>query len=154
MSNTGLNIDECLGCMTGKTSQSIKNLLFREFKTNDFNITSEQWSVLSYLHKEDGLYQKQIADCLSKDKPTVTRILDILEKRNLIIRIHDEKDRRKFKIYLTQDGKDVVKQLIPIALKVREKVKENISEAEIETLKIILDKIYANTTIPIQISNR
>jgi len=103
--------EDCMSYFIGKTVQSIKNLVFREFKAKNFNITPEQWAVMSYLHKEDGLYQKQIADFLYKDKPTVTRILDILEKRNLIIRISDEKDRRKFKIYLTQDGKDTVAHL-------------------------------------------
>ena len=139
------NTDECLCDIVGKTVQSIKNLLFREFKANDLNVTPEQWAVMSYLHKEDGLFQKQIADYLSKDKPTVTRILDILEKRNLIIRMSDEKDRRKFKIYLTQDGKNTVRKLIPIANEVQEKIKENIPESEIEALKTVLGKIYSNS---------
>jgi len=136
---------DCMSQIIGKTLQSIKNLIFREFKSENFNITPEQWAVMSYLHKEDGLYQKQIADFLFKDKPTVTRILDLLEKRNLIIRISDEKDRRKFKIYLTQDGKDTVVKLIPIAKEVQNKIIENITTEEIETLKIILNKIYMNS---------
>jgi len=137
--------EDCMSYFIGKTVQSVKNLTFREFKAKNFNITPEQWAVMSYLHKEDGLYQKQIADFLFKDKPTVTRILDILEKRNLIIRISDEKDRRKFKIYLTQDGKDTVAQLIPIAKEIQFKIRENIQQEEIETLKTILNKIYMNT---------
>ena len=137
--------EDCMSYSIGKTVQSIKNLIFREFKANNFNITPEQWAVMSYLHKEDGLYQKQIADFLFKDKPTVTRILDILEKRNLVIRISDEKDRRKFKIYLTQDGKDTVTKLVPIAKEVQLKIKENIKQEELETLKTILNKIYENT---------
>jgi DNA-binding MarR family transcriptional regulator len=138
--------EDCMGYMIGRTVQSVKNLIFREFKSRNFNITPEQWAVMSYLHKEDGLYQKQIADFLFKDKPTVTRILDLLEKKNLIIRISDEKDRRKFKIYLTQDGKDTVVQLIPIAKEVQFKIRENIQQDEIETLKNILNKIYMNAT--------
>ncbi|MEI8390110.1 MAG: MarR family transcriptional regulator [bacterium] len=138
--------EDCMSYVMGKTVQSIKNLIFREFKSRNFNITPEQWAVMSYLHKEDGLYQKQIADFLFKDKPTVTRILDILEKRNLIIRISDEKDRRKFKIYLTQDGKDTVVQLLPVAKEVQHKIKEKITAEEIEILKTILNKIYLNST--------
>jgi len=146
MDNQKFVNEDCMGYVIGRTVQSVKNLIFREFKAKNFNITPEQWAVMSYLHKEDGLYQKQIADFLFKDKPTVTRILDILEKRNLIIRISDEKDRRKFKIYLTQDGKDTVNQLMPIAKEVQLKIKENIQQEELEALKIILNKIYMNTT--------
>lgn len=144
MDNKKLKNEECMGYIIGRTVQSVKNLTFREFKANNFNITPEQWAVISYLHNEDGLYQKQIADFLFKDKPTVTRILDLLEKRNLIIRISDENDRRKFKIYLTQDGKDTVKKLIPIAEDVQNRLRENIAKEEIEVLKHILDKIYIN----------
>lgn len=145
MSTQTFTTEECIDYTLGKTVQSVKNMLFREFKSKGFNITPEQWAVMSYLHKEDGLYQKQIADFLSKDKPTVTRILDLLEKRNLIIRISDEKDRRKFKIYLTQDGKDTVKQLVPVADEVQLKIRTNVSPQEIEVLNTILGKIYANS---------
>lgn len=145
MENKHFLNEECMSYLIGKTLQSIKNLMFRRFKSQNLNITPEQWAVMSYLHKEDGLYQKQISDFLYKDKPTVTRILDILEKRNLIIRISDENDRRKFKIYLTQDGKDTVKKLSPLAKEVQLKLRENISTEELETLNIILNKIYNNS---------
>ena len=144
MNNQKYVTEECMSYIMGRTVQSIKNLIFREFKAQNLNITPEQWAIMSYLHKEDGLYQKQIADFLFKDKPTVTRILDLLEKRNLIIRISDEKDRRKFKIYLTQDGKDTVKLLLPIAQEVQLKIRANLSLEEIETMKSILNKIYLN----------
>lgn len=139
------HIEETLAYTIGKTVQSTKNLLLREFKANDFNITPEQWSVLAKLYCEDGLYQKQIADCLLKDKPTVTRILDLLEKRNFIIRISDDKDRRKYKIYLTQQGKDLVQKLLPIAIELEARTKKNLSLEEIDTLKELLNKIYTNT---------
>ncbi len=141
--------EEAVSHVISLTTQSIKNFLFREFKAKNFNVTPEQWAVMSYLHKEDGLYQKQIADFLFKDKPTVTRILDILEKRNLVIRISDEKDRRKFKIYLTQDGRDIVSQLIPIAKNVQHRIIENIPQQEIDTLKNVLNKIYINSSASI-----
>jgi len=144
---SGYNNEEILSYQLGKTLQSIKNLMFREFKLKDNNITSEQWAVMSYLHKQDGLYQKQIADFLFKDKPTLTRILDVLEKRNLIIRISDEKDRRKFKIYLTQDGKNVVAALLPIASKIEANLKQNLTSDDVQKLSQILDKIYKNSNV-------
>lgn len=144
MYNNKFATEDCISYVMGRTVQSVKNLVFREFKAKNHVITPEQWAVMSYLNNEDGLYQKQIADFLFKDKPTVTRILDLLEKKNLIIRISDDKDRRKFKIYLTQDGKDIVKQLVPIAIEVQNRVRADISDNEIETLKNILNKIYIN----------
>ncbi len=137
-------IEETLDHLLGTTVQEIKNSLFREFKSNDFNITTEQWSVLAKLHQEDGICQKDIANSLEKDKPTTTRILDLLEKKNFIIRIADDKDRRKFRVYLTQDGKDTANKLIPIAKAFQERLKANISEHEMELFTEILRKLNKN----------
>jgi len=135
-------IEETLDHAISTTVQVIKNSLFREFKAKNYNITPEQWSILAKLHHEDGICQKQIADSLVKDKPT--RILDLLEKKNLIIRIPDDKDRRKFKVYLTQDGKNTVNELIPVAIAFQDRLKANISVGELEHFYGILDIINKN----------
>lgn len=137
-------IEETLDHAISTVVQNIKNALFREFKAQNHNITTEQWSVLAKLHQEDGIYQKQIADSLLKDKPTTTRILDLLEKKNMIIRISDDKDRRKFRIYLTQDGKNTVNELIPVVIDFQDRLKENISREEFEIFHEILNKINTN----------
>lgn len=139
-------IEETIDHAISTTVQNIKNSLFKEFKAKDQNITPEQWSVLAKLSYEDGLYQKQIADSLIKDKPTTTRILDLLEKKNLIIRISDDKDRRKFKIYLTQDGKNVVSELTPSAIEFQSRLKTNITSHELEKFLEILAKINKNSS--------
>ena len=138
-------VEENLDHIIGNIIQNIKNSLYREFKAKNHNITPEQWSVLAKLYYEDGVYQKQISDCLIKDKPTMTRILDLLEKKNLIIRILDDKDRRKFKVYLTQDGKDIVNELVPVATEFQDRLKNNISEEELDFFTEILEKIRKNT---------
>lgn len=137
-------IEDTLDHLISTTIQNIKNSLFREFKAKNHNITTEQWSVLAKLHYEDGIYQKQIADSLIKDKPTTTRILDLLEKKNLIIRISDDKDRRKFRVYLTQDGKNIVNGLIPVAMEFQNRLKSNLSLAELDKFVEILEKINKN----------
>ncbi|OGI03531.1 MAG: hypothetical protein A2Y25_10800 [Candidatus Melainabacteria bacterium GWF2_37_15] len=137
-------IEETLDHTISTVVQLIKNSLFREFKAKNHNITPEQWGVLAKLHHEDGICQKQIADSLVKDKPTTTRILDLLEKKNLIIRISDDKDRRKFRVYLTQDGKNTVNELIPVAVAFQDRLKSNISAGELEQFYGILEKINKN----------
>ena len=137
-------VEENLDYLISKTVQAMKNSLSRDFRENGHNITTEQWSVLAKLYYEDGIYQKQIGDCLFKDKPTITRILDLMEKKNLIIRIPDDKDRRKSKVFLTQDGKNTVKELIPIAESFQSRLTENISQEETEIFTQILEKLCEN----------
>lgn len=146
MTQKDYRIEETLDHIISTTVQNIKNSLFREFKAKNHNITTEQWSVLAKLHHEDGVFQKQIADSLMKDKPTTTRILDLLEKKNLIIRISDDKDRRKFRVYLTQDGKNIVKELVPIAKSFQDRLKDGLLDKELEHFYEILEKINKNTT--------
>lgn len=145
MPENNYRIEETLDHVISTAVQNIKNSLFREFKAKNHNITTEQWSVLAKLYHEDGIYQKQLADSLVKDKPTTTRILDLLEKKNFIIRIPDDKDRRKFRVYLTQDGKDTVNNLIPVAMEFQDRLKSNISDEEIERFTEILEKINKNS---------
>lgn len=132
--------------ITGKTLQGIKNLIYREFKAHNHNITPEQWAVLYYLHRHDGFFQKQVSDFLYKDKPTMTRILDILEKRNLVIRMSDEKDRRKSRIYLTQEGRETVKQLLPVFEALQVRIQKDFSSQEMEILKTLLQKVDLNVS--------
>lgn len=145
MVKSRFKVEENLDYYISRTSQAIKNALYRKFKEHGHNITTEQWSVLAKLYYEDGISQKQIGDCLFKDKPTITRILDLMEKKNLIIRISDDKDRRKFKIYLTQDGKNVVLALLPIAENFLISLTEGISEQETEIFRNILEKLEKNS---------
>lgn len=137
-------VEENLDYIVSKSVQVIKNSLYREFKGNGHNITTEQWSVLAKLYYEDGIYQKQLSDYLYKDKPTITRILDLMEKKNLIIRIPDDKDRRKSKVYLTQDGKEVVKELVPVAEEFLQQLIKDLKRDEIERFKEILEKLCEN----------
>lgn len=144
MAQQKFKVEENLDYLISKAVQIMKNSLYRELKEKGHNITTEQWSVLAKLYYEDGIYQKQIGDCLFKDKPTITRILDLMEKKNLIIRISDDKDRRKSKVYLTQDGKDVVKELIPVAEEFQERLAVNLSHDEIEQFTQVLEKLCTN----------
>ena len=140
-------VEENIDYLLSKTVQTIKTALYRDFKKENFDITTEQWSVLAKLNYEDGLYQKQIGDCLFKDKPTITRILDLMEKKNLTIRMPDDKDRRKYKIYLTKDGKDLANKLLPIAESFQNKLTTNITRQELEALAQTLEKMSKNVSM-------
>jgi DNA-binding MarR family transcriptional regulator len=56
--------------------------LQKNFKQANLDITIEQWSVLYHLWKEDGMSQQQLCDATFRDKPSITRLVDNLEKLN------------------------------------------------------------------------
>ena len=61
--------------------------------------------------------QVELAEMTFKDKPNVTRMLEVLERKQLIFRQPDENDRRAYKVFLTEVGQQLKAQLIRWRLK-------------------------------------
>ncbi|HMR68180.1 MAG TPA: MarR family transcriptional regulator, partial [Anaerolineae bacterium] len=79
-----------------------------------------------------------------KDKPNVTRMLDVLERRGFVIRQKDDTDRRAYRVFLTEPGRQLQAKLVPLAVEVLEKGQKYLSEAEISTVIVLLNRIYAS----------
>ena len=107
----------------------------RCFKENGEEITVEQWGIIRHLWEEEGLSQREIGEKASKDKPNITRMLDALEKKRLIFRQPDPRDRRKFCVYLTKEGKQIHERLFPLAKGLRQRVLQNLAPPEMDLLK-------------------
>lgn len=137
-------IQDSLGFIIYRTALALKSALQRCFKENGYEITAEQWGIIRHLGEEDGLSQREIGEKAAKDKPNVTRMLDALEKKNLILRAPDPKDRRKYCIYLTKEGKHLQELLLPLTQNLREKATQDLRPQELELLKLTLNKIYQN----------
>lgn len=105
-------LGDSLGYMLGVASRRVSLLQAQRLK--DYDISTEQWAVLYHIQAEEGLIQKDLAERCAKDKPTVTRILDTLEKKALITRRLGKQDRRAFQIYPTDKGKKLVDLTAPI----------------------------------------
>ena len=104
---------EPLGFVIYRTALALKSALQRFFKEHGFEITVEQWAIIRHLWEEDGLSQREIAEKTSKDKPNITRMVDALEQKRLVFRQPDPRDRRKYCIYLTKEGKHCRNALCP-----------------------------------------
>ena len=102
--DTAQYLNENFGYQIFKTNSIIKLAITKAFKSANSPITPEQWFVLYVVNQENGLYQKQIADILYKDKPNITRLLDILEEKGFIVRKNEVTNRRITKIYTTERG--------------------------------------------------
>ncbi len=126
------------------TARLFRNTTTKVFQESGFDITVEMWQVLMMLWYKNGLSQQEIINCIGKEKTTITRIINNMERRNLIIRVPDRKNRRNNLIYLTHYGKELQNKLVPIAENIQEKAIYNLNENEISELKRILRKIHNN----------
>ncbi|MBN8193660.1 MarR family transcriptional regulator [Bacillus sp. NTK074B] len=137
--------DESIGLYT---SHTVKNIIrFLTLHLKDFDVTPEQWTVLKRLAEQDGVSQKQLAKRSEKDQPTVTRILDILERKELIYKQKNTEDRRSFLIFITEKGMKAKDELSPFIENLYEDtILKGISEEELEVYRSVLSQINANMT--------
>ena len=114
------------------------------FAAKGFIITPEQFTVLSVLIENDGLYQRQISAITLKDRPNITRILNILEKLNLISRVSDTNKRKIYKIFITEKGKKVYEEVLPVILDIWKATCEGIEINSLYSCIDVIEKIKQN----------
>lgn len=133
-----------IGYLINKTALRFKINVLQLFKEKSFSITPEQFGILFFLSKENGMYQRQLAKVLLKDRPNITRLVDILEEKNFVWREADPQNRRIIKVFITEEGRKEVEKVHPHLLEINKKATKEITEEEMETFKKVLEKICIN----------
>jgi DNA-binding MarR family transcriptional regulator len=131
-----------IGPMMGKIHRAIRKELDNKFK--EFSITPPQFEVLVLLWMEDGLLLSELGRKLSRDGPTITGVVDRMEKKQLVKRVRDEKDRRAIKIVLTTKGLKLKDKLMSLRNEIIDKTIGNFIPHELEQLEYLLTKIWSN----------
>lgn len=135
------NLNESLGFLVGHLSRLMGSRLNDRFREAGHQVTREQWMVLTQLWNSDGSNQQDLALGCSRDKTSITRIIDSLEKLGYVVRIPDQNDRRNKRIHLTQPGRELQSALMEQAYKTREEAETGIDTAEMEACKNVLRQI-------------
>lgn len=135
---------ESPGFVIYRTAVLLKAGLRRAFQIRGLAITPEQWSVLGSLWEEEGVHQSLLAEKTDKDRHNITRILSLLEKRGLIRRKPDKDDKRRQRVYLTQSGKALESELVPVATEFMRRAFRGLTDQEMSSLKHILRQIWSN----------
>jgi DNA-binding MarR family transcriptional regulator len=137
-------IDDSIAYLVGRTSRSIIKRLTKKFSDAGFDVSYEQWSILVHLYRKDGQTQQELSNIAVKDKAAITRLLNVLEKKNIVLRIPDRNDKRSKLVYLTNKAKEFKDDLIAVVEELLDEAKENIDPGEMEQCKKTLNKIFAN----------
>ena len=143
-----LDIRLVFAVMSGKVSSAINRRMHRNFRNAGLDITPEQWSILVFLWQQDEVTQKAIADATYKDRPSVTRLIDNMEKQGLVTRTKDLGDRRTNKICLTKKGIDLCSKVHPITLKTMQNALNGLSPEDMSNAQYLLKKIFSNLQAP------
>ncbi len=133
-----------IGMKLVRIGKMTRAIAVQRFSAKNFEITPEQLMVLSALIDHDGLYQRQLGMITLKDRPNITRIINILEKMNFVTRKPDVNKRKIYKIFVTDEGKNVVKKVMPTALELWENIVDGVDEDELEITLKVMNKFKEN----------
>ena len=138
------NFNDSFGFVLVKIGRLIENRLKTNFEKEGINVTPQQWSALTHLWNEDGISQQKLADAFSKDKTSMTRLLNNMEKNELIIRKQDINDKRNKMVFLTFKAKLIKQESIKVAEQTLVEVLEGVDHKEVKLSKKVLKKISKN----------
>jgi len=110
-------------------------------KKNGINLTPEQFLLLDILWNQGPMSQHAIANAMQKDKNSITKLLDALEKKELIIRKQDSSDRRSNKVILTEKAEQMKEETKKFGISMLDNMLEGIDEDELRQFLITLNKI-------------
>ncbi len=110
-----------------------------------YGLTGQQYNVLRILRgaRPDALPTMEIAERMIQATPGITRLLDRLERKELVSRERCREDRRQVLCTITARGLDLLAQLDEPVAETNESVLEMLTEPEVRRLISIMDRIRA-----------
>ncbi|MDD2366115.1 MAG: MarR family transcriptional regulator [Desulfuromonadaceae bacterium] len=130
-------VEKSIGFLLSKAYQRSWGLLREEIEPYD--LTPPQFALLAFLWQQDGLTQVEISEKAQVDRSTVGGLIDRLEKSGLLERRHHPQDRRAYKIYLTEQGKNLENPLSDCAKRSLATFTKRLSEEEVAELRRVLE---------------
>lgn len=144
MPNNQFKRGELYSFITGKASTAIARRLQKKFNTAGLHITIEQWSVLYHLWKQDGISQQELCNATFRDKPSITRLVDNLEKLNLVKRVPSENDRRINLIFITRQALKLQEDTMAMAEETLNDALTGVPADKVDICKEVLQIVYDN----------
>ncbi len=117
---------------------------FFECQMKKYNVTPPQFEVLLTLWGEDGLVLSELGKRLSRDGPTITGIIDRMEKKTLVRRKRSMRDRRVIQVFLTVRAEEIRENLMKMQQQAGEHITKNISDDDIIRLETLLSRLLSN----------
>lgn len=114
-------------------------------RLKDLGVTQARWTTMVYLQRGgEGLTQRELAQLMAIENPTLVRLLDSLEEQGLIERRPCKRDRRARRLHLTSGGERFMKDLNDRADILRDEMLDGITDAEMESMLSVFTRIMEN----------
>ncbi len=115
-------------------------------RLQDLGLTQARWAALLQIQRREGVSQRQLAEFIGIEGPTLVHILNSLERQNMIERRPDTRDRRAKTVHLTDTARPLVGRIEEIAHGLRLELTEGIDDEELATCVRVFRKIDQRLT--------
>lgn len=129
------------------TGCKLKQYIAAMLKMQDVPLTPEQFLLIDILWNQGEMSQQQLADRMQKDKNSVTKLVDAIERKGFVIRKQNSSDRRSNTIVLTEKAELLKNEAKKKGISILENMLEGITEAELRSFLDTLRKLNSNMTI-------
>ena len=130
--------------LNGKVSLAINRKLTKNFRLKGIDITPEQWTILLFLWDKDGVTQQELCNATFKDKPSMTRLIDAMERQHLVVRISDTNRRRLTLLSVPTERRARHETARPIANQTLMEALRGVKLEEVKLGQELLRKIFYN----------
>lgn len=124
--------------------KSINLTMTRLFRANGYDITREQEVILRELCERDGVNQADLARRVGQDRNNLSRTLEILTLKKLVVRDVSDSDRRQSIVHITEQGRALHKGVYKAVDAYRRILFRGFSQEEIETFSTMVERLTAN----------
>lgn len=128
----------------GVALNAFRDSFRQHFKEAGINLTGEMLQVMRYLWIHDGVNQQEIANAVSRDKATLTSMIDNLVRRGLVTRCEDSQDRRNKRIVLTPKGRALEQEIAPTLATIYAKASQQLTSSQLYASAAVLDQMTKN----------
>ena len=135
---------ENIGKLNAAIYRSLQSIL--NFKLKDMPIQSGQHDFFYVISKNEGITQKELSEHLYVGKSTTTKAVKNLIAHGYIRKEKDDQDKRFERLYLTEEGKQIVPRIQSTFIEVVGITTKNMSIQEIEQTITLLKKILQNVS--------
>ena len=114
------------------------SLVQSRFEAAGMDLDMEGFIILMHVRQDGGIHQTRLAETIGRDKPSVTRALDVLERRAWLRRSVDPEDRRSHCLAITTEGERALNAATPLVHEIIASFFDPISDADYQVFLSVL----------------
>ncbi len=134
--------EDSLGYQVRMTYRALDRML--GVRLAEAGLKSGYWYYLRALWEQDGLTQKELSEAINVKETTTVTMIAGMEAAKLITRTRDEFDRRKLNVFLTKKGRNLERELTPLATDINTCAGKGIPKRDLDKCLSVLKKMREN----------